>query len=203
MWGPHHNTRWPTRWPHKVGAEQLAPWCAAQLWPGSPGKYKPGSPGLWPACRGVTWPGSGSLPHRRLLAVGAARRPTSRHGRPASTSGHGGQVMLMGCIRESPVPSIKELLLTITAKAATTPVAARGGCNICETTLCPVCSRRSVYYTPATCSSRSNRTLTLKLYVRCLLQTRCELGWGDRHDWIKRHGRSDIRLNSISKLQAA
>jgi len=23
--------------------------------------------------------------------------------------------------------------------------------------------------------------------VRCLLQTRCELGCGDRHDWIKRH----------------
>ena len=33
------------------------------------------------------------------------------------------------------------------------------------------------------------------MLMRCLLQTRCELGWGDRHDWIKRHGRSDIYAN--------
>ena len=32
-------------------------------------------------------------------------------------------------------------------------------------------------------------TLPLRVYLqmRCLLQTRCELGCGDRHDWIKRH----------------
>eukprot|EP00964_Phaeocystis_antarctica_P068518 scaffold41507_cov61-Phaeocystis_antarctica.AAC.1 len=37
--------------------------------------------------------------------------------------------------------------------------------------------------------------------VRCLLQTRCELGWGDRHDWIKRHERSDIRASAEVRLE--